>query len=61
MVKRRDDDQRHVRIRETNGNEPLRTHRNSMDDIRTGVALQFREEHEGDLLTDHGVSGVQAA
>jgi hypothetical protein len=32
-----------------------------MDDIKTGVALQFREEHEGDLLTDHAVSGVQAA
>jgi hypothetical protein len=32
-----------VGIRETNGNEPLETHRNSMDDIRTGVALQFRE------------------
>jgi len=32
-----------------------------MDDIRTGVALQFREKHEGNLLTAHAVSGVQAA
>jgi len=32
-----------------------------MDDIKTGVALQFREKHEGKLLTDHAVSGVQAA
>ena len=61
MVKRRDNDHVMWGIRETNGNEPLETHRNSMDDIRTGVALQFREKHEGNLLTARAVSGVQAA
>jgi len=32
-----------------------------MDDIKTGVALQFREKHEGYLLTDRVMSGVQEA
>jgi hypothetical protein len=50
-----------VGIRERKGSEPLGTHRNSVDDIRTGVALQLREKHEGNLLTDHAVSGVEAA
>ena len=48
-------------VRETNANEPLMTHRNSMDDIKTGVALVLREQRGGNLLTDHVMSGVQEA
>jgi hypothetical protein len=43
MVKRRDVDHVHVRVRETNANEPLMTHRNTRDDIKTGAACKRRE------------------
>jgi hypothetical protein len=48
-------------MRETSANEPLTTHRNRLDDIETGVALQLREEHGGYLLIGHAVSGGKVA
>jgi hypothetical protein len=59
-VKRRDQT-RHVWIRETNASEPLKTHRNSIDDIKTGDALHSQDQHGGNLLIGHVVSGVQVA
>ena len=61
MVKRREENQRHVWVRETNANEPLMTHRNSMEGTKTGVALRLREQRGGNLLTVRVVSGVQEA
>jgi hypothetical protein len=59
MVKRRAQT-RHVRIRETNANEALMTHRNIiLDDIKTGDACHLREERGGYLLTGCAMSGVQ--
>ena len=52
---------RHVGIEETSANEPMMTHRNTRDDIKTGVASQLREEPGGNLLTGQAMSGVQEA
>jgi hypothetical protein len=52
---------RQVRIREASANEPSMTHRKRLVDIETGVARVLREEHGGNLLTGHAVSGVQEA
>jgi len=45
-------------MRETSVSEPLMKHRNTLDDIETGVLAQFREEYGGNLPTGHTVSGV---
>jgi hypothetical protein len=48
-------------MRETNASELPFKHRNFSDDIETGVFFPPREEHGGNLLTGHAVSGVQEA
>jgi hypothetical protein len=37
------------------------THRNTIDDIETGVASQHRDQSGGNLLTGQAMSGVQEA
>ena len=53
---------RHVGSRETNASEPpgrgLEMH---TDDIKTGERHFLREEHGGDLVTVHVMSGVEEA
>ena len=46
-------------VGETSGSESLMTHRNIMDDIKTGVDVLLWDECGRDLLTDHTVSGVK--
>jgi hypothetical protein len=48
-------------MRETSANEPLKTHRNTSNDIETGVASLFREKQGRYLLTGQAVSGAQVA
>jgi hypothetical protein len=45
-------------MRETSASEPLLKHRKAFDGIKTGVSLLLRDEHGGNLLTGHAVSGV---
>ena len=45
-------------MREMSASEPLVTHRNALDGIRTGVALLLQEERGGNLPTGHAVPGV---
>jgi hypothetical protein len=51
-----------VRVKETSANELLMRHRNrSTEGIKNGAPPLSREEHGGNLLIGHAVSGVQAA
>src|SRR6266849_9739444 len=53
---------RHVRSRETNASEPPgRGPEMHTDDIKTGERHFLREEHGGDLVTVHVMSGVEEA
>src|SRR6516225_9407002 len=45
-------------MREMSASEPLVTHRNALDGIRTGVAPLLQEECGGNLPTGHTVPGV---
>ena len=48
-------------MKETSGSESLTMHRNTADDLKTGVTPMRRDEHGGDLLTGHVMSGVEEA
>ena len=61
MVKRRGVRSRHVWMKETSANEPLMTHRNSFDGIKTGEHLCPGKSMVDTYPTDHAVSGAKAA
>ena len=52
---------RHVWLRETNESEPLKTHRNVLNDIKTRGCPYSGKSMADYLLTGHAVSGVQVA
>jgi hypothetical protein len=53
---------RQVRIKETNGSEPLMTCRNVLDDVETGTRTSVpRTKVEGSLPTAQPASGTKAA
>jgi transposase InsO family protein len=53
---------RQVRIKETNGSEPLMTCRNVLDDVETGTRTSVpRTKVEGSLPTAQPASGMKAA
>jgi hypothetical protein len=41
--------------------EPLMRCRNIKDDVKTGVLIWSRDEHETNLLTDRVASGIKVA
>ncbi len=51
----------HVRTREASASEPLTTHRNIKDDIKTKPVRVVWDKTEANLFADPSVSGVEKA
>jgi hypothetical protein len=61
QTRKRRDQTRHVWIGETNASKPLMTHRERVNDIKTGSEFLSQDQHSGNLFIGYVVSGVQVA